>query len=101
MMLSRKISASCGASAGRNGRSASAGFAVALMANRSVRFRLMCLHSPRSRTSLCPLPQGERETECAARSSRNLPGGTILGVVQHDAHSKELVTDAIGFFEIL
>jgi hypothetical protein len=36
-----------------------------------------------------------------AESSRNLPGGAVLGVFQHDAHFGELVPDAIGLFEVL
>ena len=48
-----------------------------------------------------PLPQGERDFARAARSSRDLPGGAVLGVFQHDAHFGELVADAVGFFEVL
>src|SRR6185503_18269259 len=34
-------------------------------------------------------------------SSRDLPGGAVLGVLEHDAHGGELVADAVGFFKIL
>ena len=55
----------------------------------------------RTRSLAChPLPQGERDLECAGRSSRDLPGGAVLGVFQHDAHFGELVADAVGFFKI-
>ena len=35
------------------------------------------------------------------RSSRDLPGGAVLGVLQHDAHFGEFVADAVGFLEVL
>ena len=35
-----------------------------------------------------------------ARSSRNLPGGAVLAVLQHDAHLREFVADAVGFGEV-
>jgi hypothetical protein len=47
------------------------------------------------------LPQGERDLACASSSSRDLPGGAILGVLEHDAHFGQLVADAVGFFKIL
>ena len=34
-------------------------------------------------------------------SSRDLPGGAVLGVFQHDAHFGEFVADAVGFLEVL
>jgi hypothetical protein len=34
------------------------------------------------------------------KSSRDLPGGAVLGVLEHDAHLGKLVADAIGFFKI-
>src|SRR5262249_18987542 len=34
------------------------------------------------------------------RSSRNLPGGAVFGVLHHDAHGGKLIADAIGFFEV-
>ena len=29
-----------------------------------------------------------------------LPGGPLLGVLEHNSHSDELVADAIGFLEV-
>ncbi len=34
-------------------------------------------------------------------SSGNLPGGAVLGILQHNTHGGQLVADAIGFGEIL
>ena len=48
-----------------------------------------------------PLPQGERGLACASRSSRDLPGGAVFGVFQHDAHLGEFIADAIGSLEVL
>src|SRR5262245_36466274 len=74
-MLARKISASSGASAGRNGRIPSFGCARALM-----------IASPLRRP---------------ARSSLHLPdGGAVLLVLELDAHGLELVADAVGVPEI-
>ena len=36
-----------------------------------------------------------------AASSRDLPGGAVLGVLQHDAHGGELVADTVGFGPVL
>ena len=44
--------------------------------------------------------RGEGFRACARRSSRDLPGGAVLGVFQHHAHFGEFVADAVGFFEI-
>src|SRR5690348_2036226 len=59
---------------------------------------------PRSRFAFArhPLPQGERgNKKCTQQSSsRDLPGGAVLGVLEHDAHGGELVADAVGFFEV-
>src|SRR5207302_10152813 len=46
-------------------------------------------------------PRGEWGSESASRSSRDLPGGAVLGVLQHDAHGGKLIADAIGLFEVL
>src|SRR3989442_5231549 len=48
-----------------------------------------------------PLPQGERVSECAARSSRHLPGVAVLRILKPYAHGGQLVSDAIGFGKIL
>src|SRR5690242_5062836 len=50
-----------------------------------------------------PLPQGERGRKKRARpgSSRDLPGGAVLGILEHDAHGGEFVADAVGLLEIL
>src|SRR5262249_45988678 len=55
-----------------------------------------------------PLPaSGEREQRGVCRSarsepsSRDLPRGAVLGVLEHDAHCCKLIADAIGLFEIL
>ena len=34
-------------------------------------------------------------------STRDLPGGAVLGVLEHDAHGEEFVADAVGFGEVL
>ena len=34
-------------------------------------------------------------------SSRDLPGGAVLGVLEHHAHGGELVADAVGLGEVL
>src|SRR5579859_7196297 len=36
-----------------------------------------------------------------AHSSRDLPGGAFLGILDHDAHGSELVANAVGLLEIL
>src|SRR5512133_4403015 len=87
-MLARKISASSGASAGRNGRSAGFGFARAVIA-------------PPPRRPRPPHPQGERVSECAAPSSLHLPGrAAVLVILEFDAHRLELIADAIGLLEV-
>src|SRR6185369_14868583 len=47
------------------------------------------------------LPQGERVTECAARSSRNLPRCSVFRVLQHNTFTCKLVADAISLLEVL
>src|SRR5581483_6784871 len=42
-----------------------------------------------------------RSRGTSPRSSRDLPGGAILGILQHDPHSGEFVADAIGLLEVL
>src|SRR5262245_56628532 len=88
-MLARKIAASRGASAGRNGRIPSFSCARAIMmASR------WCHALPH------PLPLWERVTEFAARSSRNLPSCAALRVFEHNSHRRKLVADAICLLEI-
>src|SRR5258708_39574110 len=84
------MSARSGASAGRNGRSASFGCARAVIGRR-----------PRRRGELRkPLPLRERVSEGAARSSFHLPSrGPALVVLELDPHRLELVADAVGFLE--
>src|SRR5262249_26169320 len=121
-MLARKISATSGASAGRYGRIASLGCARAVIALRpllrpprgplarwadaseaSGRVRGSSPrppHPPRGFAARHPLPQGERVSGRASRSSRDLPGGAVLRVLQYYAHCRELVTDAVCLPEI-
>jgi len=48
-----------------------------------------------------PPPQGGREQVSASgktackNSSRDLPGGAVLGVLEHDAHFRQFVADAV------
>src|SRR5260370_18696671 len=42
-----------------------------------------------------------RMRDARAPSSRRLPGGPVLGVLQHDAERRELITDAVGLGEVL
>src|SRR5579883_940248 len=96
-MLATKMAASTGVSAGRNGRSA------ALIAR-----------SPAS----SPLPLRERVTSSASEtsgegcrrvsglrsrlpSSRDLPGRSFFGILDHDPHRRKLIADTIGFLEVL
>ena len=59
--------------------------------------RLALLASPPS-----PRTRGEGKTARAScNSSRDLPGGAVLGIFQHDAHGGEFVADAVGFLEVL
>src|SRR5216683_3105614 len=80
-MLARKISASSGASLGRNGRRPAG----------DLRAEVMALHPPL---------QGEVGL-ASCWSSRDLPGGAVLGVLEHHAHGGELVADAVGLGEVL
>jgi len=56
-------------------------------------------HPARKSGPTSPL-QGEVVFACC-RSSRNLPGGAVLGVLEHYAHGGEFVADAVGFGEVL
>src|SRR5688572_5512326 len=121
-MLARKISASSGASAARYGRSAALGCAVALMAHPTACQALVPLSplpsplwggvgggglSAQAATPLPnPPPQGGREPAGARRadvpaSSRHLPGGAVLGILENDSHFFEFAADAVGLNEIL
>src|SRR5581483_2024688 len=82
-MAAAKIAASTGASAARYGRSAG----VSLIARLLLRY---------------PLPLRERVSShrLSSHSSRDLPGGAVLGVLDGDAHRGELVADAIGLLEV-
>ena len=42
-----------------------------------------------------------RAWDAPAPSSRDLPGGAVFRIFQHDAHGGELVADAVGFLEVL
>src|SRR6266568_9268092 len=111
-MLARKISASSGASAGKNGRSASRGFACAFMK------RLRLLPLVPAKATQCfgkgldsHFRGNERVLPCSglppralpgtSRSSCDLPGGAVLGILQDNAHGGELVADAVGLLEVL
>src|SRR5262249_27240539 len=59
-------------------------------------------HPPRGFAARHPLPQGQRVSEFAARSSFHLPrGGPVLMVLELDAHRLELVADAVRLREVL
>src|SRR5262249_36675299 len=59
-------------------------------------------HPPRGFAARHPLPQGERVSECAACSSRYFPRrGTVLVVLELDAHRLEPVADAVRLREVL
>src|SRR6185436_9851207 len=47
-----------------------------------------------------PLPQGERVFEYVAPSSRRLPGGAVLGILEHDAQRGEFIANTIGLGEV-
>jgi hypothetical protein len=55
----------------------------------------------------CPVPEGRREPRDACgtfvpqTSSRNLPSGAVLGVLEHHAHDGEFIADAVGLGEVL
>src|SRR6266581_69368 len=59
----------------------------------------MCVH--RGQRTPYPLPQGERVTEFASQSSRNLPRRSVFRIRQHDAHCLEFITNTIGLLKIL
>src|SRR6202011_4656179 len=40
-------------------------------------------------------------TVCAQPSSHDLPGGAVLGILDHNAHRCELISDTVRFFEVL
>src|SRR5260370_9428625 len=80
-MLARKISARSGVSLGRNGRRPAGDLTAEVMAQ----------HHPL---------QGEVVLACCW-SSRNLPGSAILGVLKHDAHGGEFVSDTVGLRKVL
>src|SRR5499427_9221301 len=124
-MLARKISASSAVSLGRNGRKPATSLGWAVMAKhpplRRASSPLPLVGRGRGWGSvgvaqLChcgtpphpnPPPQGGREPRGARGksspnpSSRDLPGGAVLGVLEHHAHGSEFVADAVGFCEIL
>src|SRR6185437_8475 len=122
-MLSRKISRSTETSSGRYGRSANCGLATALIGHplsplplgervdasvASGRERGSPKETPlppHSRFAFArhPLPQGERgrKKRSALTSSRHLPRGAVLGILEHDAHGGELVAEAVGLLEVL
>src|SRR5262249_13216314 len=88
-MLARKISASRGASAARNGRNARAGCARAIIV-----------------LAPCPLAGGarkrDRDSERISGSSHHLPGGrAVLVIFQDHTMLSEIVTDAVGLGKIL
>src|SRR5438046_40052 len=59
-------------------------------------------HQPRGFAARHPLPKWERVLEYAARSSLHLPDrGAVLLVFELNAHSLELIANAIGFLEVL
>src|SRR5262249_22449265 len=119
----RKISASSGASLGRNGRRPAGDLRVGVMAQHpplqgegrtaagspgwgdsgatrgAPRMWRRC-HPLPARKSVGTSPaQGEVVPACCW-SLRNLPGGVVLDVLKHHAHSGDFVTDAVGFGEI-
>src|SRR5438876_7817103 len=109
-MLARKISAMSGTSAGNIGRSASLGCARAIMMvspvfGRAGESRIRPPHPPRrlrcAAAARHPLPQGDRVTEFAARSSLHLPSrGAVLAVLEFNAHGMQLVPNTVRLFEV-
>src|SRR4029079_15889222 len=53
--------------------------------------------------SACPAEEtaAARRSDGGGRSSRDLPGGAVLAVLEHHAHFRKLVADAVGLGEIL
>src|SRR6266566_362649 len=118
-MLARKISASSGVSLGRNGRRPAGDLAGEVTAQHpplqgegrtaaggpgwgsaaSPRMLNRCHPHPAASRPTSPL-QGEVVRACY-RSSRNLPGGAVLGVLEHHAHGGEFVADTVGLSEVL
>src|SRR5215470_3995344 len=105
-MLARKISASSGASLGRNGRRPAGDLRAEVT--------IVPLRSPPVRKGIAAgrnrllLPaSGERESRHTRGmsvpnpSSRNLPGGAVLAIFEDHAHGSKLVADAIGLGEVL
>ncbi len=118
-MLARKISASSGVSLARNGRRPAGDLAADVMAQHPPlegEGRIAAgdpgLGAPASPTLLHgrhPHPVASRPTSplqgevvfAGCGSSRDLPGGAVLGVLERDAHGGEFVSDAVGLGKVL
>src|SRR5579883_1425727 len=116
-MLARKISASSGVSAGRNGRRPAGDLAGEFMgpplfcppplAGEGKEDAVSRVSAPRAAPSPTLLRKRGREPAVARgksspkASSRNLPGGAVLGVLEHHAHGGEFVADAVGLGKVL
>ena len=102
-MLARKISARSGTSCGSIGRIASCGWARMLITPPPPRHARACHGHPRLRglAEKTDADGRDKPGHDGSGSSRDLPGGAVLGVFEHYAHFREFVADAIGFLEIL
>src|SRR5262245_2246257 len=118
-MLARKISASSGASLGRNGRRPAGDLRAEVMAQHpplqgegrtaaggpgwgsaaSPRILNRCHPHPAASRPASPLLVEVVRACCT--SSLVLPGGVVLGVLEHHAHGGEFVADAIGLSKVL
>src|SRR5580700_1702944 len=105
-MLARKISASSGTSAGSSGRMARFGWGWAFMTPNSRQMPRRHARACRGHPRLCGLAVKQvvdgrdKPGHDDTGSSRDLPGGAVLGVFQNDAHGGEFVADAVRLVKI-
>src|SRR5690242_10862343 len=101
-MLAVKIAASTGTSSGRNGRRPGFGKLCPIVLTTSHR---VSARSPRRRraagsSARCNTASAAG-TACRAVSSRDLPGRSVLGVLDRNAHRRQQIADAVGLLEVL
>src|SRR5262249_3733279 len=118
-MLARKISASSGVSLGRNGRRPAGDLRAEVTAQHPPlqgEGRIAAgdpgwrdAASPTLLSGRHPHPAASRPTSplqgevvhASCWSSRDLPGGAVLGVLEHYAHGGEFIADAVRLGEVL